>query len=142
MNTHRDRGCTNLRTLDYRVLLGARGMFEGYVCDRAVTTYEIRALTTNMEQICARQRRVRSYRTRCDAPTCSSPLNTYSRHPTRGLRASGGSLYLSSVLVPSAFFTVFVAAASKPDAAKFGFVLSSGGGPAAEPERERERGRR
>ena len=39
---------------------------------------------------------------------------------SRGLRASGGSLYSSSVLVPSAFLTVFVAAASRPDGAKFG----------------------
>jgi hypothetical protein len=63
-----------------------------------------------------------------DAPTCSSPLKTYSLHPTRGLRASGGSLYLSNVLVPSEFLTVFVAAASKPDGAKLGFTLSSGAG--------------
>jgi len=71
------------------------------------------------------------------ALTCSSPLKTYSLHPTRGLRASGGSLYLSKVLVPSAFLTVFVAAASNPDAAKLGLALSSGAA-AADAKRDRE----
>jgi hypothetical protein len=38
-------------TLYHGVLFGARGMFKGYVRDRAVTTYEIRALAMYMEQI-------------------------------------------------------------------------------------------
>ena len=67
------------------------------------------------------------------ASTCSS----HSLQPTRGLRASGGSLYLSKVLVPSAFLTVFVAAASNPDAAKLGLALSSGAA-AADAKRDRE----
>jgi hypothetical protein len=43
--------------------------------------------------------------------------------PNEGLRAPGSSLELSGVLVPSAFLTVFVAAASNPDGAKLGFAL-------------------
>lgn len=77
------------------------------------------------------------------SPTCSFPLNTYKRHPTDGLRASGGSWYLSTVPVPSACFTVFVAAARRPEAPKFGFALSSGDlerEPPAEGAREGRRG--
>lgn len=38
-------------TLYHGVLFGARGMFKGYVRNRAVTTYEIRTLAMDMEQI-------------------------------------------------------------------------------------------
>lgn len=122
-------------------------MFEGYICNCAVTAYEVCTLTMDMEQICANiiARASRGCvsesgreRERRHAPTCSPPLKTYNLHPIRGLRASGGSLYLSRVLVPSAFLTVFVAAASKPDGAKLGLALSSGAA-VADTERDRER---
>jgi hypothetical protein len=38
-------------TLYHGVLFGARGMFKGYVRNRAVTTYEVRTLAMYMEQI-------------------------------------------------------------------------------------------
>lgn len=72
------------------------------------------------------------------SPTCSLPLKTYNLHPSIGFLASGGSLYLSIVLVPSAAFTVLVAAARSPEGAKFGFDLSTAGGD-LEPECEGER---
>ena len=70
-------------------------------------------------------------------PTCSFPLNTYNLQPTDGLRASGGSWYLSTVLVPSPCLTVFVAAASKPEGLKLGFALSSAESSGFDAERER-----
>lgn len=83
----------------------------------------------------------------CSRPSRSFPLNTYNLHPSVGFLASGGSLYLSTVLVPSDTLTVLVAAASRPEGLKLGLALFSGG---AEPEfegerwagdRDRERGR-
>jgi hypothetical protein len=38
-------------TLYHGVLFGARGMFKGYVRNRAVTTYEVRTLAMYVEQI-------------------------------------------------------------------------------------------
>jgi hypothetical protein len=38
-------------TLYHGVLFGARGMFKGYVRNRAVTAYEVRTLAMYMEQI-------------------------------------------------------------------------------------------
>jgi len=76
------------------------------------------------------------------SPIWFSPLNTYNLHPSVGLRASGGSLYLSSVLVPSESLTVLVAAARRPERLKLGLALSStGGAEDGEWERGRERGR-
>ena len=76
-------------TLYHGVLFGARGMFKGYVRNRAVTTYEVRTLAMNMEQVCGIPRTmrdgVRSKYTVVEkgrkggancAPTCSSPLKT------------------------------------------------------------------
>jgi len=69
------------------------------------------------------------------SPTCSVSLNTYNLHPRMGFLASGGSLYLRTVLVPSTALTVLVSAAKRPDGAKLGFDLSATG--SIEPERER-----
>jgi len=41
----------NEPVLYHGVLFGARGMFKGYVRNRAVTTYEVRTLAMYMEQI-------------------------------------------------------------------------------------------
>jgi hypothetical protein len=38
-------------TLYHGVLFRARGMFKGYVCNHAVTTYEVRTLAMYVEQI-------------------------------------------------------------------------------------------
>lgn len=35
------------------MLLRARGVFKGYICNRAVTTYEIRTLTMYVKQVYA-----------------------------------------------------------------------------------------
>lgn len=75
--------------------------------------------------------------TKIHVPTCSFPLNTYNLHPTDGFRASGGSWYLSTVLVPSPCLTVFVAAARRPEGLKFGFALSSVESSGFDAERER-----
>src|SRR5262245_20043124 len=76
------------------------------------------------------------------SPTCSLPLKTYSLQPSNGFLASGGSLYFKTVVVPSEAFTVLVAAASRPDAAKLGFPLSTGEvGRDPDTERDRLRGR-
>lgn len=72
----------------------------------------------------------------CSGSSWSFPLNTYSLHPSVGFLASGGSLYLSTVLVPSDSLTVLVAAASRPEGLKLGLAIFSGG---AEPDFERER---
>src|ERR1700733_6063795 len=77
-------------------------------------------------------------RERKNSPTCSLPLNTYNLQPKNGFLASGGSLYLRTVLVPSTAFTVLVAAARRPEGAKFGFDLSTAEAD-LEPERDRER---
>lgn len=74
------------------------------------------------------------------SPTCSEPLKTYSRQPSTGLRASGGSLYFKTVLSPLTPFTVFVSAASRPDGAKFGLALLAGDAD-RDPDRDEERGR-
>ena len=60
-----------------------------------------------------------------DLPTCSLPLNTYNLQPNISFLASGGPLYLRTVLVPLMAFTVFVAAARRPEGMKFGFDLST-----------------
>ena len=60
-------------------------------------------------------------------PVCSCPLNTYSLHPKLGRLASGGSLYLRTVEVPSDRLTAFVSAARRPEGLKFGLDLSSVG---------------
>jgi hypothetical protein len=38
-----------LDALDYGALLRARRVFEGYVCNRAVATYEVRTLAMDMD---------------------------------------------------------------------------------------------
>lgn len=78
-------------------------------------------------------------RTCCqDSPTCSVPLNTYNLQLSKGFRASGGSLYFKTVLDPSPPLTVLVAAANKPDGAKFGLPLL--GSAVSEGDFERGRG--
>lgn len=74
-----------------------------------------------------------------NSPTCSLSLKTYSLQPKTGFLASGGSLYLSTVFVPSAALTVFVAAAKSPEGAKLGLALSMAEGD-LEPECDREGG--
>lgn len=63
------------------------------------------------------------------APVCSVPLNTYNLQPSIGFLASGGSLYLRTVLFfPSTLFTVFVSAANNPEGLKLGLPLASSTG--------------
>ena len=50
MSSQDDRGVKQ-DTLYHGVLFGARGMFKGYIRNRAVTTYEVRTLAMYMEQI-------------------------------------------------------------------------------------------
>ena len=38
-------------TLYHSMLFRARGMFKGYVCNRGVTTYEVRTLAMYVKQI-------------------------------------------------------------------------------------------
>jgi hypothetical protein len=61
------------------------------------------------------------------APTSFESLKTYNLQAKTGFRASGGSLYFSTAVLPSDAFTVFVSAASKPEGLKVGFVLLPGG---------------
>lgn len=82
MSTRKD-GDVNKKviTLYHGMLFRARRMFKGYVCNRAVTTYEVRTLAMYMEQIyttptnascmCVSGREEGTH-----APTCSSPLKT------------------------------------------------------------------
>jgi len=60
------------------------------------------------------------------APTSFESLKTYNLQARTGFRASGGSLYFRTDVLPSDAFTVFVSAASKPEGLKFGFVLTFG----------------
>lgn len=80
----------------------------------------------NVEEFCDGKSKTAGSVRDPDSPVCSLPLKTYSLQPNVGFRASGGSLYFRTVPVPSAAFTVFVAAASNPDGLKFGLALSTG----------------
>ena len=57
------------------------------------------------------------------------PLNTYIRHgcAADALRDSGGSWYLSIIVVPEADLTALDSAARRPVGAKFGFCFSGSG---------------
>ena len=98
-------------------------MLEGYICNHAVTTYEICTLAMDMVQLYADTvaRRVDVSATlvekerRKRAPTCSSPLKTYGLHSTRGLTSLGRLVVLEQSARFVRILTVFVAAASNPD---------------------------
>lgn len=92
-------------------------MFCVNISDGPVTTGEEGALTVYVKKIF---RGIKSLDQRESSdekniPTCSLPLNTYNLQLSVGFRASGGSLYFRTVDVPSACFTIFVAAARRPN---------------------------
>lgn len=52
-HTQDARGDETQVTLYHSMLFRARGMFKGYVCNRGVTTYEVRTLAMYVKQIYA-----------------------------------------------------------------------------------------